>query len=97
MRRLLGVLITASKKIQASEGGGQGDRKAPCSCVISVIQEEAGTGPVRRFTREAGVAPGLDHPSILTVYDVGEVEGELMTANGRRLMLDEALKLALAD
>ena len=33
-----------------------------------------------RFLREARVAAGLDHPNIVTVYDAGEVDGELFIA-----------------
>jgi len=37
-------------------------------------------GFVQRFHQEAGVAANLDHPSIVPVYEIGEVEGTLFIA-----------------
>ena len=41
----------------------------------SSIDELADAAARRRFQREAQMASSLNHPHILTVYDVGEIEG----------------------
>jgi serine/threonine protein kinase len=42
---------------------------------IKVSADLAGVGARRRFQREAQTASSLNHPHILSVYDVGEVDG----------------------
>jgi uncharacterized membrane protein YqaE (UPF0057 family) len=42
-----------------------------------VIAGHADLDPVRRFTREAAVTAGLDHPGVPAIYDAGEYEGGL--------------------
>lgn len=61
------------------------------------------TSLVERFKHEAVVAAQIDHPNIVSIYDVGEVDGLVYIAmqliNGRSLadLLYERMKLPLAD
>jgi len=77
-----GTLIGAYR-IEAPLGeGGMGtvyralDTKLNRPVAIKVLSDElADAAARRRFQREAQMASSLNHPHILTVYDVGEIEG----------------------
>ena len=64
-------------------GGGMGDvyrAHDPAlgrDVALKVVSESDVTDPaaVRRFTREAQAASALNHPNIVTVFDVGQCEG----------------------
>src|ERR1700676_1256815 len=49
---------------------------------LKVIREEIGSDSEyrERFLREARLAASVDHPNIVTVYDVGDQEGRLFLA-----------------
>jgi serine/threonine protein kinase len=46
---------------------------------LKVIREEIASAPEyrERFLREARLAASVDHPNVVSVYDVGEREGHL--------------------
>ncbi len=58
--------------------------------------------PLKRFTREARSASALNHPNIITIYDIGESEGadyiamEYVQGKNLRLLISEG-KLTLKD
>ena len=70
-------------KVEAEIGaGGMGvvfrafDTKLQRPVAIKLLSEEvADAASRRRFQREAQMASALNHPHILTVYDIGEFEG----------------------
>src|SRR6476646_3610020 len=52
------------------------DTKLNLPVAVKVLSDElADAAARRRFQREAQMASSLNHPHILTVYDVGEIEG----------------------
>src|SRR6202521_1423872 len=72
-----------SYRIESQLGeGGMGtvyralDTKLNRPVAIKVLSDDlADAAARRRFQREAQMASSLNHPHILTVYDVGEFEG----------------------
>src|SRR3984885_7281415 len=75
--------VIGAYRIEAPLGqGGMGtvyralDTKLNRPVAIKVLSDDlADAGARRRFQREAQMASSLNHPHILTVYDVGEFEG----------------------
>src|SRR5262245_7368952 len=49
---------------------------------IKVLTPEAASNPARRqrFVQEARAASALDHPNIITIYDIAEAEGQFFIA-----------------
>src|SRR4051794_7581497 len=45
-----------------------------------LLPEAAGSADRRRLVREAKAASGLNHPNIIHIYDIDEVDGELFIA-----------------
>src|SRR5712691_8576565 len=76
-------MLVGVYRIEASIGeGGMGtvyralDTKLNRPVAIKVLSDDlADAAARRRFQREAQMASSLNHPHILTVYDVGEFEG----------------------
>ena len=58
------------------------DTKLGRQVAIKVIGVEAlaNPGAVRRFQHEARAASGLNHPGIVTIYDIGEADGPFFIA-----------------
>ena len=55
------------------------DRRLGRQVAIKILKPESETDPefARRFTREARAAASINHPNVVSVYDVGEEEGLL--------------------
>ena len=77
-----GTLIGAYRLESRLGQGGMGtvfraqDTKLNRPVAIKVLSDDlADAAARRRFQREAQMASSLNHPHILTVYDVGEFEG----------------------
>jgi len=58
---------------------GAVDRELNRPVAIKLLREAVGFSEVarERFRREAQAAAGLSHPNVVTVYDAGEVQGQL--------------------
>ncbi|MHC4862291.1 MAG: protein kinase domain-containing protein, partial [Planctomycetota bacterium] len=55
------------------------DRDLGRAVAVKVLKEEVGSNPVtrERFLREARAAGAMSHPNLVSVYDVGEEEGQM--------------------
>jgi serine/threonine kinase PknH len=66
---------------------------------LKVLREDVSIDPVyrERFRREGSLLAGLQHPHVMPIYDMGEVDGELYIAarlvsgNLKGLIVDDAL------
>jgi serine/threonine protein kinase len=76
-------------EIQSIAGkGGMGvvyratQRSLGRTVALKVVRDEIAQGPEyrERFLREARLAASVDHPHVVTVYDVGEQDGQLFLA-----------------
>src|SRR6202163_5172130 len=77
-----GTMIGSYRREAPIGEGGMGtvyralDTKLNRPVAIKVLSNElADADARRRFQREAQMASSLNHPHILTVYDVGELDG----------------------
>ncbi|MDL9937924.1 serine/threonine-protein kinase [Gordonia sp. ABSL1-1] len=53
--------------------------RLPRSDALKILPQQFSADPMfrRRFTREADIAAGIDHPNVVSVYDRGESDGQL--------------------
>jgi serine/threonine protein kinase len=77
-----GVRLGPYEIMSVLGAGGMGevykahDTRLDRTVAIKLLSAELGDDAARRrFQREAQTASSLNHPHILTVYDVGEIEG----------------------
>src|SRR4051795_13509895 len=58
------------------------DRITGRACALKVLREDVGIDPVyrERFRREAGLLGALEHPHIIPIYGMGELDGDLFIA-----------------
>jgi serine/threonine protein kinase len=88
MRLIPGTKLGAYEIREAIGAGGMGelyrarDGRLGRDVAIKVLQQELASDPerLRRFGQEARAASALNHPNIITVYDVGEHDGVLFIA-----------------
>jgi CheY-like chemotaxis protein len=86
--RRIGTVIAGYRLESRIGRGGMGvvyraqhinlERRAAVKIIAPDLAESSGFR--ERFSREARIAAGLQHPNIVTVYDAGEVEGTLYLA-----------------
>jgi serine/threonine-protein kinase len=59
------------------------DRSSGRAVALKVLREDVGVDPVyrERFRREGRLLAALDHPHILPVHGIGEIDGELFMAS----------------
>ncbi len=83
------MALTAGSRLGSYEivsllgSGGMGDvyrakdHKLGRDVAIKVLREELASDPQRlkRFELEARAASALDHPNIVTIYDISELDG----------------------
>jgi CheY-like chemotaxis protein len=86
--RRIGTVIAGYRLESRIGRGGMGvvyraqhinlERRAAVKIIAPDLAESSGFR--ERFSREARIAAGLQHPNIVTVYDAGEVDGTLYLA-----------------
>ena len=64
------------------------DRITGRAVALKVLREDVGIDPVyrERFRREGELLAALDHPHIIPIHGMGEIDGELYIATPARLV-----------
>ena len=85
---MVGRTLSHYKVLERLGGGGMGvvyrakDTRLDRMAAIKVLRDDAVADPLRRkrFIQEAKAASGLNHPNIITVYDIDTADGVLFMA-----------------